>query len=116
MRTYLLRRLPVTPSSVPPSSLYNIINPAHLLSFGSTLLLITAVLIEQLVLSDFLFSQDKQEKQEKQKIFPKLGNLTEGKLSGTFCIPTFARKKKENLAIKKKARKTYRPYYVYMKF
>ena len=115
MRTYLLRRLPVTPSSVPPSSLYNIINPAHLLSFGSTLL-ITAVLIEQLVLSDFLFSQDKQEKQEKQKIFPKLGNLTEGKLSGTFCIPTFARKKKENLAIKKKARKTYRPYYVYMKF
>ena len=30
-----------------------------------------------------LFFQEKQEKQEKQEIFPKFGNLTEGKICGT---------------------------------
>ena len=52
----------------------------------------------------FLFVEKKQEKQEKQETFPKVGNLTEGKLIGRVRIPIF-RKKKENMEIQKIAPK-----------
>ena len=41
--------------------------------------------------SSFFF-QENQENQENQEAFPKFGNVTEGKIFGTLCIPMFGKK------------------------
>ena len=49
--------------------------------------LLRPVLINDFFLFFLFFFQEKQEKQEKQETFPKIGNLTEGKIVGRLRIP-----------------------------
>ena len=49
--------------------------------------------------SPLVFSKINRKKQEKRKIFPKLRNLTEGKISGRLRISISRRKKMETMKI-----------------
>ena len=49
--------------------------------------------------SPLVFSKINRKKHEKRKIFPKLRNLTEGKISGRLRIPISRRKKMETMKI-----------------
>ena len=68
--------------------------------------LVRADLIEQLFHNfSFFFFQEKQEKLEKQETFPKIGNLTEGKIFGRLRIPIFGEKNGKYGNTKKCAKK-----------